>query len=262
MLLRMPAHPLAEVREYADLMLVELRKVIPAFLKRVDVPDRGWRGPRYWRDTREAVAGGHGEGADRRGEPEPRPEVTLTDWDPDGEKKVVAAAMYAASRPPRRSAAGDRARRWRRSEREALLTRTSASAATAATSPAGRSSAPSTGSTCSATTARSATSSATARSRSSGSASRRSTAPRRPREIDEAGLRREWHRVMEASAALERELARRRAGRGVAQYAVSMAYRIRFVMQMNAREAMHLIELRPRRRATPRTGASPRRCTG
>ncbi len=30
----------------------------------------------------------------------------------------------------------------------------------------------------------------------------------------------------------------------VAQYAVSMAYRIRFVMQMNAREAMHLTELR------------------
>ena len=41
MLLRMRAHPLAEVREYSDLMLVELRKVIPAFLKRVDLEDRG-----------------------------------------------------------------------------------------------------------------------------------------------------------------------------------------------------------------------------
>jgi thymidylate synthase ThyX len=29
-----------------------------------------------------------------------------------------------------------------------------------------------------------------------------------------------------------------------AQYAVCMAYRIRFVLQLNAREAMHLIELR------------------
>ena len=29
-----------------------------------------------------------------------------------------------------------------------------------------------------------------------------------------------------------------------ASYAVSLAYRLRFVMQMNAREAMHLIELR------------------
>jgi thymidylate synthase ThyX len=34
------------------------------------------------------------------------------------------------------------------------------------------------------------------------------------------------------------------AGPFAAQYAVSMAHRIRFVMQMNAREAMHLIELR------------------
>src|SRR5947208_8863319 len=41
MLLRLRAHPLSEMREYADLMLVELRKVIPAFLKRVDVADRG-----------------------------------------------------------------------------------------------------------------------------------------------------------------------------------------------------------------------------
>src|SRR5690606_39426337 len=29
-----------------------------------------------------------------------------------------------------------------------------------------------------------------------------------------------------------------------AQYAVAMAYRIRFYMEMNAREAMHVIELR------------------
>ena len=48
---------------------------------------------------------------------------------------------------------------------------------------------------------------------------------------------------MEASAEMERELLD--AGlRDAAQYAVSMAYRIRFVMQMTAREAMHLTELR------------------
>ena len=35
------------------------------------------------------------------------------------------------------------------------------------------------------------------------------------------------------------------AGLGdAAQYAVAMAYRVRFYMDMNAREAMHLIELR------------------
>ena len=48
---------------------------------------------------------------------------------------------------------------------------------------------------------------------------------------------------MEASARMEHELLE--AGMpDVAQYAVSMAYRIRFVMQMSAREAMHLTELR------------------
>jgi thymidylate synthase ThyX len=37
----------------------------------------------------------------------------------------------------------------------------------------------------------------------------------------------------------------------VAQYAVSMAYRIRFVMQMTAREAMHLAELRSQPQGHP-----------
>src|SRR5438874_10413896 len=41
LLLRMRAHPLPEARAYADMILTELRKVIPSFLKRVDVPDRG-----------------------------------------------------------------------------------------------------------------------------------------------------------------------------------------------------------------------------
>ena len=41
LLLRMRAHPLPEARAYADLMLDELRKVIPIFLTRVDLADRG-----------------------------------------------------------------------------------------------------------------------------------------------------------------------------------------------------------------------------
>src|SRR5213083_700737 len=52
LLLRMRAHPLLEVRSYADLMLAELRKVIPAFLKRVDVPERGGVWSAYFAETR------------------------------------------------------------------------------------------------------------------------------------------------------------------------------------------------------------------
>ena len=35
--LRMRAHPLPEARDYSDLMLDELRKVIPSWVRRVDV---------------------------------------------------------------------------------------------------------------------------------------------------------------------------------------------------------------------------------
>ena len=52
LLLRMRAHPLAEARATADRMLVELRKVIPAFLTRVDQPERGGRWSAYLADAR------------------------------------------------------------------------------------------------------------------------------------------------------------------------------------------------------------------
>jgi thymidylate synthase ThyX len=64
-----------------------------------------------------------------------------------------------------------------------------------------------------------------------------------PPQVAEAGLEDEWHGVMRDSAETWERL-RAVAGREVAQYAVAMAYKIRFVMQMSAREAMHLIELR------------------
>ena len=55
LLLRMRAHPLPEARTYAELMLDELRKVIPSFLTRVDRPDRGGA----WSDYLAATAIGH-----------------------------------------------------------------------------------------------------------------------------------------------------------------------------------------------------------
>ena len=47
----------AEARQYAECMLEELRKVIPAFLRRVDQEDRGVRWSRYLAETREAWRG-------------------------------------------------------------------------------------------------------------------------------------------------------------------------------------------------------------
>ena len=64
-----------------------------------------------------------------------------------------------------------------------------------------------------------------------------------PDAIEAAGAHKDWTDVMDASAELHDSL--HAAGlSAVAPYAVSMAYRIRYYMEMNAREAMHLIELR------------------
>jgi thymidylate synthase ThyX len=65
----------------------------------------------------------------------------------------------------------------------------------------------------------------------------------RPEAIIESGAGAEWDAAMERSAELFDALCA--AGlRDAAQYAVSLAYRVRFIMDMNAREAMHVIELR------------------
>src|SRR6478735_11828146 len=74
LLLRMRAHPLAEVRMCADQMLAELRKIIPAFLTRVDQPDRGGRWSEYFTAIRDELEGVALDLAAM--EPEPRDEVT------------------------------------------------------------------------------------------------------------------------------------------------------------------------------------------
>ena len=74
-LVRMRAHPLAEVRQCADAMLVELRRVIPSFLRRVDVPDRGEAWTAYLADVRDRlddIAAGLSDP-----DPEPGPSVAL-----------------------------------------------------------------------------------------------------------------------------------------------------------------------------------------
>ena len=238
----MRAHPLEEVRATADAMLVELRKVIPAFLTRVDQPDRGGRWTAYLDETRDATLGTGARRLESDAPPSSRDEVTLTDFDPDGELKVVAAALYTSS-----SLADDElmaaARRMTADERAAVL--------------------------------RGYIGERGNRRHKPGRAFERTSyrfdvltdygafrdlqrhrlltidwqalTPRHgfvePEAVIEAGGDADWQGVMQRSAELYDALAD--AGLStVAQYAVSMAYRVRFVMDMNAREAMHVIELR------------------
>ena len=71
-----------------------------------------------------------------------------------------------------------------------------------------------------------------------------------PEAIEEAGALADWRSVMDQSADLyERLIAQ--GLRDAAPYAVVMAYRVRFYMDMNAREAMHVIELRSGREGHP-----------
>ncbi len=105
LLLRMFANPIEEVQACARMMLTELRQVIPAFLARIDQPDRGGRWTQYLAETRrtfETAARSLVAGA----EAEDRPEVTLTEFDPEGEIKVAASALYPRLGSPRRPAAG------------------------------------------------------------------------------------------------------------------------------------------------------------
>ena len=65
-----------------------------------------------------------------------------------------------------------------------------------------------------------------------------------PAAIEEIGAVVDWNAVMDESAGLHETLAAGNDMAGIAPYAVVMAYRVRFYMDMNAREAMHVIELR------------------
>lgn len=242
LLLRMRAHPLAEARAYAELMLPELRKVIPSFLSRVDRPERGGVWTQYLRSTREAtaeVAAKLFSGSTPNDEPSP--EVTLVDFDPDGEAKVLAAMLYPHVDLPEERIL-ERVRSMGADERSALV--------------------------------RAYVGERGNRRHKPGRALERVSyrfdvcadygafrdlqrhrmltiewQPLRPANgytlpevVVEAGAGERFTDAMGRSAALHDALGDSFANQ--ASYAVCLAYRIRFSIQLNAREAMHMLELR------------------
>ena len=119
LLLRMRANPLPESREYSELMLHELRKVIPSFLRRVDLPERGGRWSEYLAATRDDTAALVDElfGATPV---DAAAEVELVDFDPEAEDKLLAAICYSHSTLPEHQLL-DRVRRLGVDERVSLL---------------------------------------------------------------------------------------------------------------------------------------------
>jgi thymidylate synthase ThyX len=96
LLLRMRAHPLPEVHEYANLMLEELRKVIPSFLKRLDVPERGLAWTDYLSATKSATRELVASMFDAHRH-EPMESVRLVNFDPEGEERILEAIAFANS---------------------------------------------------------------------------------------------------------------------------------------------------------------------
>ncbi len=242
LLLRMRAHPLPEARSYADLMLTELRKVIPSFLKRVDLTDRGVAASTYLATTRTAMEDIAArlfpdDGGDDGG----GPTVELVEFDPDAEVRLVTAMLYAYTDRPEteiearvrdmsvdqrlgvvRAYVGERTNRRHRPGR--AFERPSYRFDVLADYGAFRD---------------------LQRHRML-TVEWQSLSPRhgytRPEAVDDAGRAATFDETMERSRSLHDALAARFPAQ--APYAVALAYRLRFVMQMNAREAMHLIELR------------------
>jgi thymidylate synthase ThyX len=241
LLLRMRSHPLPEARSYADLMLHELRKVIPSFLKRVDLADRGVAWSTYLASTRSAMD----ELAEQLFPPDTpgddAPLVTLVDFDPDAEVRLVTAMLYAHAQVPEtqierqvramsaeerlrvvQAYTGERANRRHRPGRalERIDYRFDVLADYGAFRDLQR--------------------------HRMLTIEWQQLSPRhgytRPEAVDLAGQAPAFDAAMERSAALHDLLEPRFPAQ--APYAVALAYKVRFVMQMNAREAVHLLELR------------------
>jgi thymidylate synthase ThyX len=243
LLLRLRADELAESRAVGDRLLAELRHVIPSFLTRVDRPDRGGAWSDYLARTRDETRRLANELITAA--PEAADLVTLTDFAPrdpvDAEVALVTAALYPHVTIPETQLA-DEVATWTAARRAEVL-----------------------------------------RAYVGDRANRRHKPGRgfervwyrfdvlgdyggfrdlqrhrmltiewqdlttrhgyeTPPELDEAGVADRWHGALELSADLYERLLPDHPVQ--AQYAVCFAYRVRYVMQLNARAAMQMLELR------------------
>ena len=254
LILRMRAHELPEAREYAELLLTELKKVIPDFLTRLDRAERGgaWVDYRRERDAALAAAArdldrertGAGAGDHDGGSPEAGWDegVRLLRWDEGAEDDIIANALFAHSRRPldvlrrnvaalpverrrelfqaavgaRRNRRHHPGREWEAAQYEFEIVSDYGAfrdlqrhrLLTIEWQPLGR---------------------------ALGFAV--------PPEAEAAGVGARWRAAAERAEEVAQDVARRHSP-AQASYLVTMGHRIRYLMRMNAREAMHLIELR------------------
>ena len=248
MLLRMLASPLPEARDFASQILEELKKVMPSFVSRVERPDRGGEWVAYLEQRRDATERWVSRlGLDAR-EAEDTPSVELLDVQ-GGEEELVAASLYESGAVSERQVL-DRIRSMPPDELGDLIAELSGERANRRHRP---------GRGWEAVRYRFEIVSDYGgfrdlqRHRMLTCQWQRLTPDLGagvPAEVQEAGAGEEYERALE----LSRREFERLEGAGLpaaAPYALCLGYRIRYILDLNAREAMHLIELRSGREGHP-----------
>ena len=250
LVLHLMASPLPEAREYGQMILTELNKVIPSFLTRVERPERGGEWVDYLRTRGEAAERWAARfGLDRaRARASSAPSVRLVDVR-GSEDDLLAALLFEAVSAPEeeiratirvlppdersqllRELVGERANRRHRPGRgfEAISYRFEVVSDYGAFRDLQR--------------------------------HRLLTVQWQPltphlgaglpEELVDAGVADDYRAALERSRE-EYERLVKAGHRELASYSLCLGYRIRYVLDMNAREAMHLIELRSGREGHP-----------
>lgn len=257
LVLRMRSSELPEARDYAELLLAELKKVIPDFLTRLDRAERGGAWVDYRRDRSAALAGAardlDAEGRDGDREAGWAEGVRLLRWDQGAEDDIIANALFPHSHRPldvlrrhvatlpavrrrelfeaavgaRRNRRHHPGREWETAEYEfevvsdygAFRDLQRHRLLTIEWQPLGR-----------------------------------TLGYSIPAEAEAAGVGDRWRNAVERAEAVHDDVAAQHSA-AQASYMITMGHRMRYIMRMNAREAMHLIELR----SSPQGHASYRR---
>ncbi len=248
LLLRMIASPLPEARAFGTMILEELKKVMPSFVSRVERPERGGEWISYLERRRHAAEQVVARlGLDRREESD-GPSVELIDYD-GSEGELIAASLFESAETSERailarvqalppdeqaeiiaSLAGDRPNRRHRPGRgwEAVRYRFEIVSDYGGFRDLQRH--------------RMLTCQWQQLSPDLGAGV--------PDEVREAGAGGDYERALDISRT-EYERISAAGMPDAAPYALCLGYRIRYVLDLNAREAMHVIELRSGREGHP-----------
>ena len=244
LILRMRASELNEVRQYGELIRAELDKVIPAFLTRVDRPDRGG----IWVDylaSRNTVPAGTPRSVSSGGRSIDDGEdvtVRLISFDPAGERKIAASVLFSQF-PVSMEEAIETANALSDGELRMLIANYVGNRQNRRHKPG-----------------RAFEETGYLFEIECDYGAFRDLQRHRmlsiewqvlgtslgyvvPELVHDFGLKEKFQNIMDRSRGFHERL-QQAVGPKVGAYAVPMAYRVRFTMNLNAREALHMIELR------------------